>query len=183
MPSCERWELSEAIGIEQGGGFLDSLLSTVPRQRDQLIPLLQKVQTRFGYVPEWAIVKIARALKLSPDEVFGVVTFYAQFSLVPKGRHCIKVCQGTACHVRGAKQIMDAVKDELAVEPGSTTADGEYSVERIACFGACSLAPVAVIDQDVFGRLTSDKIRKIIRGNGRKKAGEQDADAKEKVNS
>lgn len=171
--------MSQTIVAEADERFLNSVLAGVPRQRDQLIPLLQKVQTKFGYVPEWAIVKIARFLRMSANEVFGVLTFYAQFRLVPQGRHTIKVCQGTACHVRGGRRILDTVKEELAVEVEGTTADGEYSLERIACFGACSLAPVVVIDQDVYGRLTSDKIRKILRSDGRRKSVSNVDDAKE----
>ncbi len=142
---------------------IDDLLAHYAGQQGALIPLLQQVQERFGYLPGPAIEDIARFLKMSPSEVYGVVTFYAQFRLTPPGDTTVKVCQGTACHVRGAKKILEEVEKVLEIEAGGTTEDRKYSLERIACFGACSLAPVMVVGTDVFGRLTTQKVKKILK--------------------
>jgi NADH:ubiquinone oxidoreductase subunit E len=143
--------------------FIDLLMAAAPRRKEQLIPLLQSVQSHLGYVPESAMTRIATHLRISPNEVYGVVTFYAQFRLKAQGRHTLKVCQGTACHVRGANRLVEAVKQELNVAPGDTTVDGEYTVERAACFGACGLAPVVMIDEEVHGKLTEDKLKTVLR--------------------
>lgn len=143
--------------------YLDSILSSAPRRRDQLIPLLQAVQTKFGYVPESAMSRIATHLKISPNQVYGVVTFYAQFRLKPQGKHTLKICQGTACHVSGSHALIEVAREELNIEPGETTDDQEYSMERIACFGACSLAPVVVIDDQVHGRWSEKDLRTFLR--------------------
>lgn len=140
------------------------LLARYKGQQGALIPLLQQVQERFGYLPGPAIEEIARFLKLSPSEVFGVLTFYAQFRLTPPGETTVKVCQGTACHVRGAKRILEEVETALDITAGGTTADRKYSLEKIACFGACSLAPVMVVGNTVYGRLTPQKAKKLVKG-------------------
>ena len=142
---------------------IDDLLAPYQGQQGALIPLLQKVQERFGYLPGPAIESIARFMKMSPSEVYGVLTFYAQFRLIPPGETTVRVCQGTACHVKGAKRILEEVETALGVQAGGTTADRKYSIERIACFGACSLAPVMVIGTDVYGRLTTQKAKKILK--------------------
>ncbi len=127
-----------------------------------MIPLLQQVQEKHGYVPPSAIEEIARFAKLSPSEIYGVITFYAQFRLTPPGETTVKVCQGTACHVKGAKRILEEVESVLNVKAGETTEDRKYSVEKIACFGACSLAPVLVVGKSVHGRLTPTKVKKLL---------------------
>lgn len=144
---------------------IDDLLAPWAGQHGGLIPILQQVQERYGYLPGSAVEQAARFLKLSPSEVYGVLTFYAQFRLVPPGETTVKVCQGTACHVRGAKRILDEVESVLKVEAGGTTEDRKYSLERIACFGACSLAPVMVIGNSVYGRLTPQKVQKILKSS------------------
>lgn len=132
--------------------------------RSALIPLLQQVQAEFGYVPREALFDISRRLRVSPSEVFGVLTFYAQFRLKPMGRRSVKVCRGTACHVRGAPAIIEAVEGELGLQGAQdTTADGEFTVEKIACFGACSLAPVIVLEGNTIGNASPDRVRRIIR--------------------
>ncbi len=142
---------------------IDDLLTPHAGEHGALIPVLQQVQERFGFLPSQAIEEVARFLKLSPSEVYGVLTFYAQFRLIPPGETTIKVCQGTACHVRGAKRILEEVESVLDVKAGGTTRDRKYSVEKIACFGACSLAPVMVVGTDVHGRLTTQKVQKILK--------------------
>ena len=102
----------------------------------------------------------------SPAEIYGVATFYAQFRFTPMGKHVMKVCHGTACHVQGADSLDTVVESRLGVAPGNTTADGNFTVERVACLGCCSLAPVVMIDGEVYGRLTGDKLGKIVAGIG-----------------
>ena len=132
--------------------------------RSALIPLLQEVQVEMGYVPKEAITEISKELRVSPSEIFGVLTFYSQFRLIPTGRHMVKICSGTACHVRGAPLIIDAVEDELGLEDGEeTTEDNEFTVEKVACFGACSLAPVIIVDEETKGNITPDQARKMVR--------------------
>lgn len=133
-------------------------------ERSALIPLLQQTQTELGYVPKEAISEISKQLRISTSEIFGILTFYAQFRLKPVGKHLVKVCRGTACHVRGAPLIIDAVEGELKLpEFEDTTPDGEFTFEKVACFGACALAPVAIVDEETLGALTPDKMRKLIR--------------------
>ena len=131
-----------------------------------VIPLLQKTQDIFGYLPQNAMRDIARVTGKSPAEIYGVATFYAQFRFVPMGKHLMKVCHGTACHVQGADSLDTVIEQRLGVAPGSTTADGQFTVERVACLGCCSLAPVVMIDGEVYGRLTGDKVGKIVAAVG-----------------
>jgi NADH:ubiquinone oxidoreductase subunit E len=123
---------------------------------------LQQVQQVFGYLPEPVMKKIAKFLKLSENIVFGVATFYAQFKFVPSGRNIIKVCRGTACHVRGTAGILGEVEKQLGIKPGESTPDLEYSLEAIACFGSCALAPVMVIGNKVYGRMTPAKVKDVL---------------------
>lgn len=141
---------------------LDEILSTYEGREDELIPVLQQAQHVFGYLPELAMKKIAKFLKLPQSTVFGVVTFYAQFKLIPTGRNTIRVCRGTACHVRGSAQILGEVEKQLGITAGETTPDLEYSLETIACFGSCALAPVVVINNKVYGKMTATKIGEIL---------------------
>ena len=131
-------------------------------QRGATIPVLQKVQEEFGYLPEEAISEIANFLGLTKNEIYGVASFYAQFRFERQGERVIKVCQGTACHVRGGRRILDIVQNELGIHPGETTEDYRFSLERVACFGACALAPVMVIDKTVYGQMTAVKARQIL---------------------
>ena len=139
------------------------------KQRESLIPILQEVQGELGYLPEEAIKEIALFLGLSRSDIYGVASFYAQFRFERQGEHVVQVCQGTACHVRGGKRIMETVVRELGIEPGLTTDNYKFTLERIACFGSCALAPVMVIDKHVHGRMTTSKAKNIIneasRGN------------------
>lgn len=141
---------------------LDELLSRYSGERGNLIPILQEVQERFGYLPEPVMQEIARFLRLPESTVYGVGTFYAQFKFVPTGKRVIKVCRGTACHVRGGARILREVEERLGIKPGETTPNLEYSLETIACFGSCALAPVIVIDKNVYGRMTTTKVGQIL---------------------
>ncbi|HEY93140.1 MAG TPA: NADH-quinone oxidoreductase subunit NuoE [Dehalococcoidia bacterium] len=141
---------------------LSPILAPYRRQRGALIPVLQKVQEELGYLPEEAVSEIAFFLGLSESEVYGVASFYAQFRFERQGEHTVKVCQGTACYVRGGRRILELVKRELGIEPGETTEDYGFSLERIACFGSCALAPVMVVNKTVYGRMTTAKARKTL---------------------
>jgi NADH-quinone oxidoreductase subunit E len=142
---------------------LAELLGTWKGRKGNVIPLLQKTQELHGYLSNEDLQAIAGATGKSPAEIYGVATFYAQFRFHPPGRHTLKVCHGTACHVNGAEGLDLAVKTELGAEAGQSTADGKFSVERVACLGCCSLAPVVMIDGEVHGRLTGDKLKKTLR--------------------
>ncbi|MFQ5498729.1 MAG: NADH-quinone oxidoreductase subunit NuoE [Candidatus Zixiibacteriota bacterium] len=137
-------------------------------QEGALIPLLQSAQDSYGYVSEQAIDRISHVTGIAPADIYGVVTFYAQFRTKPLGRHVIKVCNGTACHVNGARIISDTVTDELKIDYEETSDDGSFSMLSVACIGCCSLAPVIVIDEETYGRLTPPKLRKILRVHKRK---------------
>jgi len=128
-----------------------------------LIPLLQKVQEDLGYIPREAIRPIAEALHLFPSQVQGVITFYAQFSMEPRGRNIIRVCRGTACHVRGGRTILKVVKQNLGIEEGNTTEDFKFTLETVACLGTCFLAPVMMVNRSYFGKLVPPKVQSIIR--------------------
>ncbi|WP_084813383.1 NADH-quinone oxidoreductase subunit NuoE [Desulfogranum japonicum] len=141
---------------------LISLLAEYGKERENLIPLLQEVQERFQFLSPEAVRAVADHLDLSENDVYGVATFYAQFRFVPPGLHHIKVCEGTACHVRGSDHILEAVERSIGIKPGQTSEDGSYSLERVACFGSCALAPVVVVDDKVHGRMTGNKTQKLI---------------------
>jgi len=137
---------------------LSEILSHYTGQRDELIPILQEAQERFGYLPEEVMSGIAKFLRLSESTVFGVATFYAQFKLTPTGKRIVKVCRGTACHVRGGARILREVEKRLGIKPGETTSDWEYTLETVACIGACALAPTMTVDKETHGQMTTKKV-------------------------
>ena len=142
---------------------LSEILAKYPRgDRGYLIPILQEVQESQGYVSPDVIDEIGAFTGASSGEIFGVASFYAHFRFTKPGKHTIKVCRGTACHVRGSERILELVERELKVRAGQTTADELFSLERIACFGCCALAPVVVVDKDVHGRMSSTKARRLL---------------------
>jgi len=136
---------------------LDGVFRKYGGKRPELIPILQDVQSVLGYLPPAAIAAVAKFLRVPESVVYGVVTFYAQFYLTRQGKHKIRVCQGTACHVRGSKRIMDTVRKRLGIGPGETTEDYSFTLERVACLGSCALAPVVVADDKVHGAMTVAK--------------------------
>ena len=131
-------------------------------KRGALISILQQVQKKYGYLPKEAIFALAEELKISENDIYGVATFYAQFRFNKPGKYQIKACQGTACHVRGAKRIMGEIEHELNITHGETTEDGLFSLEKVACMGCCALAPVMVENDKVYGTCTPAKVREII---------------------
>ena len=141
---------------------LDKILAHYSGSRDELIPVLQEAQEEFRYLPREVMLEIAKFLRIPESAIFGVSTFYAQFKFVPTGRKIVRLCRGTACHVRGAPHILDEVERQLGIKPGETTDDLEYSLETIACFGSCALAPVIVIDHKVYGRMTPKKVAEVL---------------------
>ena len=141
---------------------LDKLLATFKGEKAELIPILQRVQQEFGYLSEDAMRRIAHFLKAPEGVVYGVATFYAQFKFVPVGRNIIKVCRGTACYVKGSPRIIEELETALGIKDGGTTPDMEYTLETIACFGSCALAPVVVLNDQVYGRMAPDKAKKLI---------------------
>ncbi|HOB87522.1 MAG TPA: NADH-quinone oxidoreductase subunit NuoE [Bacillota bacterium] len=141
---------------------LKSIFAAFQGEKNELISLLQEVQEEFGYLPVEAMQEVARFLRLPESKVFGVATFYARFHLEPRGRHILRQCCGTACHVRGAQRIADKIMDVLKVEAGRTTKDLQFTYEQVACIGACGLAPVMTIDETTYGKLTPDKTQEIL---------------------
>jgi NADH-quinone oxidoreductase subunit E len=141
---------------------LNELLDHYRGYAGGLIPVLQGAQEIYGYLPAEVLETISQELKLPFSEVFGVVTFYAQFHLKPRGRNIIRVCLGTACHVLGGSKIFQALKDELGVENGGTTDDLRFTLESVACIGACGLAPCIMINDDTHGRLVTSKLKGIL---------------------
>lgn len=140
---------------------IGDIISRYAGQRWSLIPLLQEIQGEFGYIPPAAIPQIAVALGLFPSQVQGVISFYTGLYTTPRGRNVVKVCRGTACHVRGGKTILKLVKAQLDLEEGETRPDLEYTLETVACIGACALAPAITIDEDTFGQMTPAKVADI----------------------
>ncbi len=148
---------------------LKKIFNSYKPERKELIPILQDIQETMGYLPAKMLFETSNYLKIPPAKVFGVVTFYTQFHLTRQGKHRISVCCGTACHVKGSTRIIKAVSRKLKIEPGQTTGDFEFSVERVACFGSCALAPVMVVDGKVYGNVTDRKAEEIIDGIRSKK--------------
>jgi len=148
---------------------LDKVFTTYEGKRDELIPILQTVQETFGYLPEEAIASIARFARVPEANVYAVATFYAQFRFAPIGKQHITVCRGTACHVRGAPRILEKLQSQLGIEEGETTEDQEYSLETVACIGACGLSPCITINKQVEAKVTPKRVTEILRtgrGNG-----------------
>jgi len=142
---------------------LRKILSVFQGKRGALISILQRVQEEFGYLPEEALKEIATFLKLPRSQVFSVATFYAHFYLTRRGDHLVRVCQGTACHVRGASDILETAQYCLGIKTGQTTADYSYSLERVACLGSCALAPLMVVDDRLYPQLTTNKVVEILK--------------------
>ncbi len=129
---------------------------------DNLIPILQQVQDAYGYLPAEILLEVSRRTGLHASQMYGVATFYEQFHLEPRGRHTIKCCRGTACHVKGGRDIITAMRRELGVEEGQTTEDMRFTFETVACLGTCFLAPVVMVGRDYYGHVTPDRVKSII---------------------
>ncbi len=141
---------------------LDELLSHYSGKREELIPILQEAQEQFRYLPLEVMREIAKFLRMPDSAVFGVSTFYAQFKLVPSGKRIVRVCRGTACHVRGGARILREVERRLGIKQGETTDDWEYTLETVACIGACALAPTMTLDKETHGQMTTKKVAEVL---------------------
>ena len=142
---------------------IDPILAHYPNAgRDALIPILQDVQDAHGYLSEDAIVRIGEYLRLPTSKIYGVATFYNQFRFVPLGQYHIQVCRGTACHVKGSLGVLDALRHELKIEPGQTSRDGLFSLEVVACIGACGLAPLICVSGEFHAEMTPNKARELV---------------------
>ncbi len=153
--------------------FAEELQKSSPRDRASLIPLLQKAQEAFGYLPREILERVASFLELPESEVYGVATFYNQFRFHPPGKHPVKVCMGTACHIRGAGVILESWERRLNIKAGQTTPDREFSLERVACVGCCALAPVAVVEEKVQAHMAPTKVDGILLGFQLEKEGKK----------
>lgn len=145
---------------------INETIAEYSQQKWGLIPLIQEIQKEFGYVPRQSIPIMAKALGLFPSQVQGVISFYAQLYTEPRGKKVVRVCRGTACHVRGGKTILKLVKRHLGIEEGETTPDLEYTLETVACIGVCALAPNVVISDRVFGQMNPKKVEQLFRKHG-----------------
>lgn len=155
-------ELSEAE-VKLNEAKIDKILEKYEREAGGVIPILQEVQETCGYLPEGILTYVSERSRVPLSKIYGIVTFYAQFSLVPRGRNTIKICLGTACHVRGAVRILEKIERSLGIKPGQTTKDLMFTLETVNCLGACALGPLMVVDGEYFGEMNSAKVDKILR--------------------
>lgn len=138
------------------------ILSKYERDKSNLIQVLNEVQEHFGYVPPKAQMEISDYLGIEMAEIYGVITFYSRFTLEPKGKYNISICLGTACFVKGSEKLLDTAKEVLKIKEGETTADGKFSLDATRCIGACGLAPVFTVNDEVYGKATPDMMKKVI---------------------
>lgn len=154
---------TNSLALERKRTDFKAGLNEKKGQKGVLIPMLQAAQDTFGYIPEQVITDIGEVTAIPLADIYGVITFYAQFRLKPLGKHLIRICEGTACHVNGAKSILRALQDELGIMVGETTGDGLFTLESVACLGCCSLSPVIMVDEETFANLNQDRTRAVIK--------------------
>ncbi len=142
---------------------VDAILARHGTSRDAAIPVLQAIQAEHGYLPREALQQVSERSKMTLRQLYGVATFYERFRFTPVGKHLIRACHGTACHVNGAKSMSRTLEDILKIQDRETTRDGLFTLETVACLGCCSLAPVVMIDAETYGRLTPQSLRRILR--------------------
>lgn len=142
---------------------LDTILASIPNPTsNDLIPILQQIQNQYGYLPKEVLTEMSKRSGIPASRIYGVATFYEQFHLEPHGRHTIRCCRGTACHVQGGKKIIEEIKSQLDIEPGKTTDDMRFTFETVACLGTCFLAPAIMINNDYYGHLRTKDIKEIL---------------------
>lgn len=151
--------MAEALDLSR----LDSVFEKHRGEEGALIPVLQEAQGIYGYLSKELLATIAKRLNIPLSRVFGVVTFYAQFYTTPRGRYTVRVCRGTACHVRGGKNVLKAVQQALGIGEGETTPDFKFTFETVACLGACALSPVLLVNKNYYGKLTPAKVQKVLK--------------------
>ncbi len=154
MPECE---------LQVGREEIEEIISRFEGRQSDLIPVLQAIQEKYGYIPKTLVKPIAEALHLFPSQVQGVMTFYAQFAMTPRGRNIVRVCRGTACHVRGGRGVLRIVSRTLGVEDGETTEDLRATLETVACLGACALSPVMMVNKTYYGQMNPKRIETVIK--------------------
>lgn len=142
--------------------LIKPILQEFKQQEGAVIPILQRTQELYGYLPEEAMQEISKQSGVSISQLYGVATFYAQFNLEPRGRHLISICDGTACHVKGSPKLVEAVEEEFALEAGGSDSEFKYTLEIVYCLGSCGLAPIALVDGQVYGNTTADSLVKNI---------------------
>ena len=152
-----------ACGNNKRDEFFDELFSKYTKEKDNLIQILNEVQEHFGYIPKTAQMEISKYLNMPLAEIYGVITFYARFTLEPKGKYNIAVCLGTACFVKGSEAVLEKAKEILKIDVGGTTEDGKFSIEATRCIGACGLAPVFTVNEEVYGKATPELMEKVIK--------------------
>ncbi len=160
--NVEREDERPPDGAELDLAALPGLIGDGTPSAGDLIPILQRVQHHYGYLPEPVVDGIARLTGIPTSRIYGVITFYAQFSTTPSGRHKVCVCQGTACHVKGGDEVLRAVMKDLALKPGETTPDLDFTLETVACLGACSFAPVMTVDGQYFGKMKGSRVAPVL---------------------
>lgn len=155
---------AEAIAAEQEIDLspVDVIVKPYLGKKEMIIPVLQKVQEHYGYLPRPAMEQVSRRMLIPMSRLYGVATFYAQFKMRPRGRYIIRICKGTACHIQGSPKIAERIEENLGIQSGETTSDLRFTLEEVACIGACALAPVIMINDNPHGRLTPDKIKDIL---------------------
>jgi len=149
-------------GIKQLAEKVKSILDNYQCDKGLLVSILQDTQAEYNYLPKEALIQISQGLDIPLSQVYSVATFFKAFSLKPRGRHLINVCLGTACHVRGAVRVLEAIERELSIKPGDTTEDLKYSLERVNCIGCCALGPVVIIDGEYSGQMKTDKVKPLL---------------------
>ena len=177
--------MNPSVDTEEKAMFDDIalMLGTFEEKRENLMPILQEIQEKYHYLAPPALGMVAKHLGLSTCDVYGVATFYNQFRFNPPGKHQIKVCLGTACHVRGGDIILENFERKLEIKAGQTTLDREFSIDRVACVGCCALAPVAIVDDTVYGHMAPSKVEGVILGfeieKERKEREKQDSESED----
>jgi NADH:ubiquinone oxidoreductase subunit E len=152
----------ERVDLQIRREDLDDILQGFEGKPSDLIPILQAVQEKYGYVPGEFLKPIAEAIHIFPSQVQGVMTFYPEFSMTPRGRNIVRVCRGTACHVRGARGVLRVVQKVLAIDDGQTSEDFKFTLETVSCLGACALSPVMVVNKTYYGQMNPKRIETVL---------------------
>lgn len=138
------------------------IIKNYANEKNQLIGILNDIQEKYGYIPKQAQLVISEELKIPMAEIYGVITFYSRFTLAPKGKYNLSICLGTACYVKGSQKLLDRAKERLNIEPGQVTLDGKFSIDEVRCVGACGLAPVFMVNDEVYGNATVKKLDEVL---------------------
>ena len=154
--SCKECQKSNCENMKK-------ILEKYSNDKSNLIQILNEVQEKYGYIPEFAQAEVAEYLGIERAEVYGVITFYSRFTLKPKGKYSVSVCLGTACFVKGSEKLLDRAKEILKIEEGETTSDGKFSIDSTRCIGACGLAPVFTVNDEVYGKATPEVVEKVLK--------------------